>query len=142
MPGLSPTSKLIGCFDAGPSALAVSEAELPRKAELLHRGPQPRAEGNTPTLLPSLSLRRPDTELLFHPLPLAHLLRGGVGKGGAGWGMTPPSLTQSILTAPGEWGCTLGCSLSPSARNSETPLDTAATPRTSLLQAFGPTPKL
>lgn len=110
MPGLSPTSKLIGCFDAGSSALAVSEAGLPLKAELLHRGyrgpPAPGGGKHT-----SHSLRRPDTEMLFHPLPLAHLLPGGVGKAGPGWGMNSlgaaasPLLNQSIVRAPrgGPW---------------------------------------
>lgn len=37
---------------------------------------------------------------------------------------------------------TLGCSLSPSARNSAIPLETVASPCTSLLQAFCPMPKV
>lgn len=61
-----------------------------------------------------------------------------MGNGAAG----KLSEAEHRASPTGSGGSTLGCSRSPSARNSELPLDTAARPRTSLLQALGPMPKL
>ena len=135
-----------------PSPVSEAAATFEAKAAVswLSLLPIPMQRVNTP----SHSLRQPEMKMLFHPLPLAHLLPGGSWKGSTGMGnktryraVASPSLNQSIIRALqggplGAGSRTLGCSLSPSARNSAMPLDTAASPRTSLLQAFGPMPKL